>query len=118
MSSIADTMLAMSSPERNTKIGFKRPRDVSQGSSIAFGGKALKRSHTLSSVGETTHSINSRPNITTNGINVGDDAKVSSSRGTQLRGKALRRTVSEGKPLPSHPPRYIVTKCDMTFLDL
>jgi hypothetical protein len=127
MSAVADTMLAMSSPERSTKgVPYrKRMRDGEDGETLAFcnsssSGTALKRSHTLATIREIPSSAASssarllRHQHQEQGQEQGQEqcggqsGDGSSSRGggggggggdvlPVARGHALRRTVSEGR---------------------
>jgi hypothetical protein len=117
MSSIANAMLTISSPDRISGRGgggTKRLREEDVVEHLAFytgcgsgsssgggGGAALKRSHTLSTIRESPR-------------NEAAEGSSSSSAGSghvgappRADGHALRRSVSEGKGTPSHrhPPR-------------
>jgi len=107
MSSIADSMLEMSSPERRHH-SMKRFREDDSGQQLSFhsytggasehGGTALKRSHTLSTIRETSSPATS----------VDQSRSGSSGGGPQtlpLQGHALKRSLSEGKAVRAHPPR-------------
>jgi hypothetical protein len=106
ISSIADSMLEMSSPERRL-LSMKRYREDSTGVDLSgldsnsssnyrgSSGTALKRSHTLATIRES-------PGPATTGYShVGDR----SGQIPPQHGHGLRRSMSEGKTVPSHPPR-------------
>lgn len=127
VSSIADTMLAMSSPDRSQSRGsyeyqssaamqgLKRRREGED-----FG-KALKRSHTLATIRETPTLSSSTASSSSSAAALADvsghenrrcaettitAAATEGGREALLKhGHTLRRTVSEGRPGSSHPPR-------------